>query len=496
MPPKASSKRKQSFPVTPSKRRTCGGGAAAAAAAEPATLVAVEPPSDDADASNGWATFMRRTREAGKFLDATLVAGGRKIEAHKAVLVSLSPYLDGLLTSGLAESAQSSDEVTVGDDTTDGRAVEAIVDLMYSGKLALSASSVGSVIRTANLLQVGAAENAACNFFVESLEPCTACDALSFAASFAECGAHARKLHERCLGYVVDHFEKCSVDPSFLKLPHEAVSQLVGSDDLPCDEEAVLSAVRAWFEHDAAERAGGLKSLVPLVRWPLLPAKTQLALGGEPLLTQMGSHATAMNLLLECLPAFAASDAAAACPRLRKRKGIPLPRLLFTTLNDTWTLSEEGARVTANEADDVAAICGIVMSSGKSCAEFTFSYDGDDDDFTIMIGLARPTLDVNSTTFAESGDFWGWGNNSGMFHHDGEDHRIDEAASADYNSYVVDDVLRLLVDSDAGTLTLKKNGTPSGVAPFSGLTGDMSWAVGGGTQHTSVRIKAVDPAAF
>ena len=116
MPPKASSKRKQSFPVTPSespasKRRT--------AVAEPATLVAAEPPSDS-DA--GWATFMRRTREDGEFLDATLVAGGRKFQAHKAVLVSLSPYLHGLLTSGLAESSAGAEEVTVGDDTTDGRA--------------------------------------------------------------------------------------------------------------------------------------------------------------------------------------------------------------------------------------------------------------------------------------------------------------------------------------------------------------------------------------
>ena len=116
--------------------------------------------------------------------------------------------------------------MTIGDENTDGRAVEVIVDLMYSGKLALSPSSVGSVIRTANLLQVGAAEKAACDYFVRSLEPSTGCEALKFAAAFAECGAHARELHSRCIGFAVEHFEECSGDASFVELPCEAVVEL------------------------------------------------------------------------------------------------------------------------------------------------------------------------------------------------------------------------------------------------------------------------------
>jgi hypothetical protein len=57
-------------------------------------------------------------------------------------------------------------------------------------------------------------------------------------------------------------------------------------------------------------------------------------------------------------------------------------------------------------------------------------------------------------------------------------------------------VLRLLLDSDAGTLTVKKNGTLLGVAVPSGLTGDLCWAVSSNSEGDSVRIKAVDPAEF
>ena len=150
---RGSAKRKRgSAPVSPpsdgwAARRARGsdGGASAAAAAgaqheEPPTLVDVE---------GQWAQIMQAPREAGKFIDITLLAGGRRIEAHRNVLVGISPYLDGLLTSGLAESAAQSQELTLED--MDGRAVEAVIDCMYSGKLALlpttPRSSTGSPTR-------------------------------------------------------------------------------------------------------------------------------------------------------------------------------------------------------------------------------------------------------------------------------------------------------------------------------------------------------------
>ena len=163
--------------------------------ADPPTLVPVAPPAD-----GQWCVSMQRHREAGQLIDITLLVGGRKIPAHKLVLISHSPYLEGLLPSGLAESKQGGDELKIGDAETDGRAVEAIVDCFYSGQLSLS-STVSSVIRTADLLRVDAVEKEACDFFVESLEVSTACEALAFAAAHSGGGEHARGLHGRCAAY-------------------------------------------------------------------------------------------------------------------------------------------------------------------------------------------------------------------------------------------------------------------------------------------------------
>jgi hypothetical protein len=161
---------------SPAKRRsTRGGGASASAAtvADPPTLVPAAPP-----AGSGWCLAMKSGRDAGEFLDITLLVGDRQIQAHRNVLAGLSPYIHGLLTSGLAESKQGGDEMKIGDEHTDGRAVEAIVDCFYSGELSISRGTASSMIRTANLLGVDAVEKAACDFFVESIEPSTACEAV------------------------------------------------------------------------------------------------------------------------------------------------------------------------------------------------------------------------------------------------------------------------------------------------------------------------------
>jgi len=294
----------------------------------------------------------------------------------------------------------------------------------------------------------------------------------------------------------VEHFEECIQEASFVELPREAVAQLIASDDLPVKEETVVAAVRAWFDHDAAGRAGALKSLVPLLRWPLLPVAARLQLMREKLLVTMMVHdeeccALGLQLLTECSPDFAQSDAAAACPRLKRRKGSvpPVPPLAFTAFRpQSYAVSEEGARLTsAGHAGYRPALCGqAVMNSGQSCAEVTVVRV----DSRMMIGVARPTVDVNAVRAFTTADFWGISSSTGKLYHNGG-HRWQGQ-----QPYDAGDVLRLLLDSDAGTLTVKKNGNLLGVAVEEGLTGDICWAACCIGEDNSVRIRAVDPAEF
>eukprot|EP01043_Picozoa_sp_COSAG02_P058563 COSAG02_NODE_7309_length_3072_cov_1.527413_3_plen_488_part_00 len=478
--------------------RACGsGGGASAELEEPSTLVAVE---------GEWAAFMAAHREHGKFIDVTLIVGGRRIEAHKNVITSLSPYLDGLLTSGLAESAAQSQELTL--EHMDGAAVEAVVDCMYSGKLSLSSRTATAVVTAANLLQVGAVEKAAGEFFLSKLEPTTAADALAFAAERSACGEHAKALHDKCIEFAVAHFAAVTREASFLSLPCDTIARFVASDDLPVEEPDVVRVVRSWFEHDAAGRKEALKALVQLIRWPLLPRDAQKALDKEPLVDYMmqldkGSRSLGIKMLLECSSDLREED----CPRLKPRKGTPpppVPKLAFTAMDsDCYETQDDGAAVTATKSVWWhAAKCGDhVMNSGKHCAEFSFTVEASGP-LHVFVGLARPNLDVSvdvSVTAYDNPQFWGW------WSIDGEMWNGTETGSGweGQQSFGSDDVVRLLLDSDAGTLTVKKNSTLLGTAvgndtvvSFGCPTGDLCWAVCAGYEGQLVRIKAVDPTEF
>ena len=107
----------------------------------------------------------------------------------------------------------------------------------------------------------------------------------------------------------------------------------------------------------------------------------------------------------------------------------------------------------------------------------------------MMIGVGRPTLDLNAVGAWCAADL-GHGRRRQALP------QRQHSGLQGMQDYDTGDVLRLLLDSDAGTLTVKKNGALLGVAVMSGLTGDLCWAVSCYGAGDSVRIKALDPAEF
>ena len=96
------------------------------------------------------------------------------------------------------------------------------------------------------------------------------------------------------------------------------------------------------------------------LRWPLLPVAAQLQLATEPLLMSMMEQgradlAVGVGLLTECNAGFAESDAAAACPRLKRRKG-SVRLLAFTVFGQyCYVISEDGALLMGASDDGCAS---------------------------------------------------------------------------------------------------------------------------------------------
>ena len=226
----------------------------------------------------------------------------------------------------------------------------------------------------------------------------------------------------------------------------------------------------------------------------------------------------------------------------------PDPALRFTDMAHHYQTGEDGAGhylTVPRDADPqfTLALCkNRICSRWQACAEFTIlRAEG------MMLGVARPSANVatnqstTGTSFSNA-EFWGMDQDGEISHSvsgDRDDWTWRDGGPLNpggirqgggYVGYQVrgwcypfqgegdgewfgnGDVMRLLLDADAGTLTVKKNGELLGVA-FTGLTGGLCWAVAchrwerwewgedsdeedSDGPSTSVRITAVDPAHF
>jgi hypothetical protein len=338
------------------------------------------------------------------------------------------------------------------------------------------------------------------DFLVAGLDAGNVLDAMALGAHLAA-GKIGRDLQEKSRAWLNKNFGPVAAEPSFLQLPAAEMASCVESDDLVVREEAVLAAVLAWVKEDEAGRQAELGRLLALVRFPMMEAPAP-AIMEEPLIA---GHPLAAQLIYETHQHFGRSAQAATCPRLRPRKGQrlggtpPPPALAFTSFNMDCYTSEDAGRVlqTTARADSHAAVCaGHVMRAGRHAAQFTVLATGQCD----YLGLARPGIDVDCVGALNTDQFWGIRSNSDNNY--GEGHLLHCATVHRWEGqqgFRVGDVVGLLLDCDAGTLTVKKNGKRLGVAA-TGLAGKFCWAAalcnfGGGARRV-IRVAAGDPAAF
>jgi hypothetical protein len=289
-----------------------------------------------------------------------------------------------------------------------------------------------------------------------------------------EAGALGRELRDKSRAWLNANFGLVGAEPSFLALPVGEVACCVESDDLASPEEDVFAAVMAWVKEDEAGRKGELGRLLPLVRFPMM-AKPGLVMTSEPL---VAGHPLAFKLYYETSKDFAESAQAAACPRRRPRQGQRLPaqvgaQLAFTRVSaEHYDVSAEGGALLQSKEGCAyrAAVCaGHVMSTGRHAVEFTM-VQAETPNYT-FVGLARPDIGVQKVGAYKRDKFWGVYANGGALYHAG---RCDGWAGQ--QGFEKGDVVGLLLDCDAGTLAVKKNGARLGVAA-TGRTGELCGAV-------------------
>ncbi|XP_064820091.1 kelch-like protein 1 [Oncorhynchus masou masou] len=208
--------------------------------------------------------------------DVTLVAGDRRIPAHRLVLSSVSDYFAAMFTSDVREAKQ--EEVKM--EGVDPDALWVLVQYAYTGRVELREDTIECILSVSCLLQLQSVVQACCNFLIKQLHPSNCLGIRSYADTQS-----CTHLHHAAHSYTMEKFVEVVKGQEFLLLPLEEMDRLLSSDDMNVpDEETVVTALLSWVRHDVSTRQPHLPSLLAHIRLPLLQTQFLADLECSPLL--------------------------------------------------------------------------------------------------------------------------------------------------------------------------------------------------------------------
>ena len=201
-------------------------------------------------------------RERNQFTDIVLIAGTKRIAAHKVIISSLCDYFNAMFTNELAETHQQ--VVTI--NNVDPDALEALINYAYTSKLEIKVNTVENLLASACLLQVDDVRNACCEFMKKQLHPSNCLGIRAFA------DAHGcDQLFNIANDYAKDNFSEVCKNQEFLLLNCDQLNEILRVDDLNVSqEEEVFHALLSWVHHDYENRRNQLYEILPSVRLSLL----------------------------------------------------------------------------------------------------------------------------------------------------------------------------------------------------------------------------------
>uniref|UniRef100_T1J5L0 BTB domain-containing protein n=1 Tax=Strigamia maritima TaxID=126957 RepID=T1J5L0_STRMM len=194
--------------------------------------------------------------------DVTLVCEGREFPVHKAILSASSQYFYSMFLGELVES--KADRVELHE--IDPRALEQIIEFMYTCEVTIVRDNVEPLLAASNLLQLDLVRDRCCQVLASLLSPTTCLQIWHIADLYA-----CESLCARVEAYSQQYFVEVIKTSEFLTLEKEKVIKLICSDNLTVpSEEKVFEAVITWVKHEMEQRESYLAELMSYVRLPLL----------------------------------------------------------------------------------------------------------------------------------------------------------------------------------------------------------------------------------
>ena len=194
--------------------------------------------------------------------DVTLVAGDKKIRAHRVIMAGFSDYFDAMFNGDLAETVQA--EICIRD--VDPDALATIVDYAYTASLEIQVDNVENLLSVACLLQVETVKKQCCDFMKQHLHPSNCLGIRSFAE-----GHGCQDLFLAADKFTQENFLQVVECKEFPMVNGEQLVELLASDDLNVNtEEEVFASMEKWVQVDCEKRKPYVTRALRNIRLPLM----------------------------------------------------------------------------------------------------------------------------------------------------------------------------------------------------------------------------------
>ena len=200
-------------------------------------------------------------RKASTMTDVILIAENVNIAAHKLVLAASSEYFLAMFTRF---DEANKERISIKD--INGKALQLLIDYIYTGKIEVSEENVGNLLHAASLLQLNAVVNLCFKFLKLHLNPSNSIKVIALADMY-----NCRGLFKLSLAFIKNFFSSVAETPDFLKLSCKQLCDIVSNNNLVVvQEETVYHAVLRWINHDLAARSDNISTVMQHVKFLLM----------------------------------------------------------------------------------------------------------------------------------------------------------------------------------------------------------------------------------
>ena len=221
---------------------------------------------------------LENLRLRGKFCDVILRVGSNNIQAHKVVLLTLSPYFFSEFTGLLSDENQ---RLFVLKDVN-YEATASLVQFAYTGELRVDINNVQPLYFAADYFQIEKAKGFCEDFIIENLVPKNVLGVRQLGELIISVA-----LTERVNTFISNRFVEVSsvANDEFLALEKNRLVGLLSRSDLVViSENDVWNALKVWIDHDKLNRGKFIYELLQKVRLSLVDSEDLDIIAEYPLI--------------------------------------------------------------------------------------------------------------------------------------------------------------------------------------------------------------------